>query len=138
MRVLARTLRRRVRGGRLVTGARGKVDPRELASVLALSPSESTPLGLELAQRQAQSHRPRDVLAQHERDGYVAPFMLDQRTVHRLDGLALEAAAEFEAVQLSPVAPLGSWAAHLTSNRRMRFVASGLGLQRALLGFKRS
>jgi hypothetical protein len=34
--------------------------------------------------------------------------VLDQRTVHRLDGLALEAADQFEALQLSPVAPLGS------------------------------
>jgi hypothetical protein len=109
MRVLAQPLRRRVRGGRHVTArARGKADPRELASVLALSPSESTPLWLELARRQAQGRKPRDLLGQFERDGYVAPFMLDQRTVHRLDGLALEAAAEFEAVQLSPVAPLGS------------------------------
>jgi hypothetical protein len=37
----------------------------------------------------------------------VRPSVLDQRLAHRLDGLALDAAAGFEAVLLSPVAPLG-------------------------------
>jgi hypothetical protein len=76
--------------------------------LLALPPSESTPVLLELVRRQAARRRPRDLLAQFRRDGFVAPFMLDQRTVHRLDGLALAAAPEFEALLLAPVAPLGS------------------------------
>jgi hypothetical protein len=79
-----------------------------LEPLLALTPSESTPVLLELARRQAARRRPHDLLAQFGRDGFVAPFMLDQRMVHRIDGLALAAASEFEAVQLAPVAPLGT------------------------------
>lgn len=82
--------------------------PSEYASLLELSPSQSTPLLLDLARRQAARRRPRDLLAQLERDLFVAPSALDQRMAHRLDGLALEAATEFEALLLSPVAPLGS------------------------------
>jgi hypothetical protein len=78
-----------------------------LETLLSASPSESTPHLLELARRQAARRRPADLLAQLERDAYVAPAELDQRAVHEIDGLALVAAADFEAVQLSPVAPLG-------------------------------
>lgn len=79
----------------------------QIDDLLRVSPSESTPVLLELAVRQAARRRPADVLAQFTKDAYVAFAALDQRTLHRLDGLALAAAAEFEAVQLSPVAPLG-------------------------------
>lgn len=80
----------------------------ELAGLLALSPSESAPLLLELAKLQAARRRPADLLAQLERDRFVHPSFVDQRLSHRLDGLALEAAGEFEALLLSPVAPLGA------------------------------
>ena len=50
---------------------------------------------------------PADLLAQVQRDLYVQPSALDLRVIHELDGLALAAAAEYEAVLLSPVAPLG-------------------------------
>jgi hypothetical protein len=46
-------------------------------------------------------------MRQYARDGFVAPSALDPRLLHRLDGLALDAAADFDAVALSPVAPLG-------------------------------
>src|SRR4051812_32306128 len=82
--------------------------PPELSPLLDLSPSESTPLLLELARQQTSRRRPVDVLKQLEHDRFVMPSFLDQRMAHRLDGLALEAAHEFEAVLLSPVAPLGS------------------------------
>jgi hypothetical protein len=71
-------------------------------------PSETTPTLLALARRQAARRRPADLLAQWERDAYVAPSILDGRTMHALDGLALDAAEGFEALVLSPVAPLGS------------------------------
>lgn len=71
-------------------------------------PSETTPRLLALARRQAGRRRPKDLLVQWERDAYVAPSMLDARTLHALDGLALDAAEGFEALLLSPVAPLGS------------------------------
>jgi hypothetical protein len=75
--------------------------------LLASSPSEATPFLLELARAQAARRRPADLAAQWARDSFVASSPLDQRTVHALDGIALEAASAFEAVQLSPVAPLG-------------------------------
>jgi hypothetical protein len=80
----------------------------ELARLYAASISETTPVLLELARQQAARRRPRELVAQLERDGFVAPLALDQRLVHRLDGLALAAASGYEAVQLAPVAPLGA------------------------------
>lgn len=77
-------------------------------TLITASPSETVPLLLELARAQAGRKRPADLLAQLERDRFVHPSFLDQRLVHELDGMALDAAPEFEAVQLSPVAPLGT------------------------------
>jgi hypothetical protein len=63
---------------------------------------------LELARQQAARRRPADLVAQHSRDGFVLPSFLDQRLIHRLDALALAAAPAYEALQLGPVAPLGT------------------------------
>jgi hypothetical protein len=63
---------------------------------------------LELTRAQAGRKRPAHLLAQLERDQFVHPSFLDQRLLHQLDGMALGAAPEFEALQLSPVAPLGT------------------------------
>jgi hypothetical protein len=71
-------------------------------------PSETTPALLALARRQAARRRPADLLSQWERDLYVAPSVLDGRTTHAIDGLGLAAAEAYEALVLSPVAPLGS------------------------------
>lgn len=79
-----------------------------MEDLLRRSPSETTPLLLELARRQASRREPSELLAQLARDGFVEPSALDQRTLHRLDGLALGAADAFDAVALSPVAPLGA------------------------------
>ncbi len=49
-----------------------------------------------------------DLLEQWHKDGSVRPAELDLREMIRLDSLALRSAAEYEAVLLSPVAPLGS------------------------------
>jgi hypothetical protein len=80
---------------------------KNIERVLDASSSESRPFLMELARRQASRKRASDVLAQFRRDRFVAPSPLDQRLAHRLDGLALDAAAAYEAVLLSPVAPLG-------------------------------
>lgn len=82
-------------------------DHREDESWLSLSPSESTRRWLALARAQAGRRRPADLLNQFDRDSFVAPAPVDQRVLHRLDGLWLDAASTYEAVQLSPVAPLG-------------------------------
>jgi hypothetical protein len=47
---------------------------------------------------------------QFERDPFVCPSALDLRLAHELDGVALGLASEFEAVLLSPLAPLGTCA----------------------------
>lgn len=74
---------------------------------IGMSPSESRGLLLELARRQAGSKSPSDVLRQWTHDATVAPSGVDLRTINRFDALALEAAGDYEAILLSPVAPLG-------------------------------
>lgn len=91
---------------------RGSMKPSSRAPdwrpLLALSAGESTPLWLALARAQAKRRRPADVATHYARGDYFAPCPVDQRLLHTLDGLALAAAHEFEALQLSPVAPLGA------------------------------
>jgi hypothetical protein len=78
-----------------------------LEHLYSASPSETTPALLELARAQAARRGPAELAQQRARDRFVQPSVFDLRALHRLDGLALDAAAEFEAIQLSPVAPLG-------------------------------
>jgi hypothetical protein len=83
-------------------------DDRELVERLAArSPSDNTPALLEVVRRQAERKRPAEVRAQYARDGFVVGSAIDLRAANRLDALALAAAPEFEAVLLSPLAPLG-------------------------------
>jgi hypothetical protein len=104
-----------------------KRNPPELEPFLGSTPSESTPVLLELATRQASRRSPADTLAQYLSDAYVAFAALDQRTLHRLDAYALEAAADYDAVQLSPVAPLGVCSTIApTSQNRVLPAARGL------------
>src|SRR6186997_3202064 len=62
---------------------------------------------LEVMQHRARSRTPADVLGQYLRDGFCAPAAIDLRTSHEVDGHLLAAADGFEALDLSPVAPLG-------------------------------
>jgi hypothetical protein len=62
---------------------------------------------LEVVARRAARRTPADLLRQWERDGFTQPAAYDQRTLHALDGHLLAAASDFEAIELSPVAPLG-------------------------------
>src|SRR5262245_37571487 len=59
-------------------------------------------------QRQAAARSPADALAQYERDRFCAPAAVDQRTSVEVDAHLLAAAADFEAIELSPVAPLAT------------------------------
>ena len=79
----------------------------ERESWLNASSSENRAAFLDWARRQAARKRPAELLRQFEGDGFVAPAILDMRLAHQLDGLALSAAAEYEALLLSPLAPLG-------------------------------
>jgi hypothetical protein len=94
-----------------VTNGPRDEDRALIEALAARSPSESLPLLLEVARRQAARRRPADLTAQLTRDAFVTPSALDQRTLHRLDGVALDVAADFEAIALSPLAPLGCCAA---------------------------
>lgn len=80
----------------------------DLDEFLGRSPSQTRGTLLELARRQTAAREPRDLMAQWQRDGSVAPGEVDQRTTVALDALVLDAAEGYEARVLSPVAPLGA------------------------------
>jgi hypothetical protein len=63
---------------------------------------------LEVAAARAAERRTADVVAQWERDRFVKPSIVEQRILVEIDRHVLAAAAGFEAIELSPVAPLGA------------------------------
>jgi hypothetical protein len=73
-----------------------------------LSGSELWSLLLEVMRERARTRTPSEVLAQYARDRFVQAADVDQRSSVALDGHLLAAAEHFEAVELSPVAPLGT------------------------------
>jgi RimJ/RimL family protein N-acetyltransferase len=73
-----------------------------------LAGSELHSVLLEVMQRRARTRSPTDVLAQYRRDPYCSPAAVDLRESLAVDNHLLTAAREFEAVELSPVAPLGA------------------------------
>jgi len=73
-----------------------------------LSGSELQSVLLEVMQRRASARSPAEVLAQYQRDPFCRPAAIDQRISVALDGHLLAAAAGFEAIELSPVAPLAA------------------------------
>lgn len=78
----------------------------QLAS--GLPASEVWSLLLEVMHRRAADRAPADVLAQYQRDPFCRPAQIDQRVSLEIDRHLLAAAAEFEAIELSPVAPLAA------------------------------
>ncbi|MDQ7876376.1 hypothetical protein Q9R08_00160 [Microbacterium sp. QXD-8] len=72
------------------------------------SPSSRRGELLAAARSEAGKRRPSDLLAQWAVDPTVRPSPVDLRTSVAYDSLALEAATEYEALLLSPVAPLGA------------------------------
>lgn len=62
---------------------------------------------LEVMQRRARRREVKDVLGQYQRDRFCAPSDVGLRTLLAIDEQLLGAAAQFEALELSPVAPLG-------------------------------
>jgi hypothetical protein len=73
-----------------------------------LAGSELHSVLLEVMQRRAGARSPADVLAQYRRDAFCAPAVVDLRTLLAIDSELLAASSEFEALDLSPVAPLGA------------------------------
>jgi hypothetical protein len=80
-----------------------------LANGLAASDLWSLLLGV-IEQRAAQ-RTASSVKQQWERDRFVCPSYIDQRTLNTLDGHLLANASGFEALELSPLAPLGACSA---------------------------
>jgi hypothetical protein len=74
----------------------------------ALPASEVWSLLLEVMARRAARRTETDLRRQWERDGFTRPAYIDQRTLVELEGHLLAAAGDFEALELSPLAPLGS------------------------------
>jgi hypothetical protein len=96
----------------------GEAAHAALAKGLAASELWSLLLGV-IEQRAAQ-RTATSVRQQWERDRFVCPAYVDQRTLNALDCHLLAAAASFEALELSPLAPLGSCSAiGLTSQNRI-------------------
>ena len=73
-----------------------------------LSGTELQSLLLEVMRRRAQARTTSEVLSQYEQDLFCAPGLVDQRTSTALDGHLLAAADAFEAIELAPIAPLGT------------------------------
>jgi hypothetical protein len=76
-----------------------------------LAASELWSLLLGVAEQRATQRSAASVLQQWEKDRFVCPAYIDQRTLNQLDGHLLAAASAFEALELSPLAPLGSCSA---------------------------
>jgi hypothetical protein len=85
-----------------------------------LSGSELQSVLLDVMQRRSKARGPVDVLTQYQRDPFCAPATVDQRESVAVDAHLLAAADGFEAIELSPVAPLGACSAvALTDQNRV-------------------
>lgn len=63
---------------------------------------------LDVMEGRAARRTPAALVEQWQRDGFTRPSYIDQRALVALDAQLLESASSFEAVELSPLAPLGS------------------------------
>ena len=74
---------------------------------------------LDVAEARAAGRRPAQLAEQWDRDRFVQPAIVDQRTIVAIDAHLLGAASEFESIELSPVAPLGvcSIMGHASQNK---------------------
>src|SRR5258708_11639129 len=93
-----------------------------------LAASELWSLLLDVAEHRAAERSAASVQQQFERDRFVCPAYIDQRTLHELDGHLLAAAAAFEALELSPLAPLGSCSSIALASQN-KIVSTGRGTE---------
>jgi hypothetical protein len=84
----------------------GAVDYTALATGLAAT--ELWSLLMDIIERRVEQRTPADVRQQWHRDRFVQPSQIDQRTFNVLDGHLWSVASAFEAMELSPLAPLGT------------------------------
>ena len=73
-----------------------------------LGGSELQSVLLEVLRQRARARTPAEVLAQYRRDRFVSPAQTDQRESVAIDSHLLAAASGFDAIELSPVTPLGT------------------------------
>lgn len=89
--------------------ARSGLDPAAFdALACGLPASALWSLLLDVFAARASRRQPADLVRQYERDTFTTPAPIDQRTLVELDGHLLAAAEGFGAIELSPLAPLGS------------------------------
>ena len=81
---------------------------RDAPGLDQLPGTELQSLLLDQMRKRASARTPHEVLAQYRRDRFVRPAAIDQRIAIELDAHLLAAAASFEALDLSPVTPLGT------------------------------
>lgn len=81
-----------------------------VAALRALPPRDLNSLLLHLFAARASAATPRDLLERYERAGLFKPSFANPRVSARFLDAAFEAAEGFEAVELSPMAPLGAGA----------------------------
>ena len=90
---------------------RAGIDEAAVEALQALPGAALWSLLLDLFGQRAAARAPAEVLRQFQRDGFVQPAPIDQRTLVALDGHLLAAAAAFDAIELAPLAPLAACAA---------------------------
>jgi hypothetical protein len=83
-------------------GAPGLID-----ALVALPQSELQSLLLFVQRRRSALRTPAQLLQQYQRQGMVQPGTADPRALNDIDRMAFAAADKFEAVELSPLAPVG-------------------------------
>lgn len=77
----------------------------------SLSGSQLQSLLLEIFRVRAKARTPAALLAQYRRDRFCQPAPVDQRALLEVDQAFFEAAPDFEALELAPVAPLATCSA---------------------------
>jgi hypothetical protein len=97
----------------------GLGEPGFAALAEGMPASQVWSLLLSVIERRSMSRTPSTVLQQWETDRFVLPAPVDQRTFVELDSHLLAAAKGFEALELSPLAPLAACSSvALTSQNR--------------------
>jgi hypothetical protein len=97
----------------------GLGEPGFAALAEGMPASQVWSLLLSVIERRSMSRTPATVLQQWETDRFVLPAPVDQRTFVELDSHLLAAAKGFEALELSPLAPLAACSSvALTSQNR--------------------
>jgi hypothetical protein len=82
-----------------------------------LSGSELSSVLLEVMRHRANARGTAEVLGQYQRDPFCRPAAVDQRTSVEVDHHLLAAAADFEAIELPPVAPLATCSSVAPTNQ---------------------